>query len=60
MTNSFKNNIAAQVVNNFLLKLTNTDIDPEVRARLEQAILEEEKVSEVALRVAIFDGSKDD
>lgn len=60
MTTSFKNNIAALVVTDFLAELKKTDVDPEVVARLEKTILEEEKVSEVALRAAIFDSSEDD
>ena len=60
MTTSFKNNIAAQVVMDFLSDLKKTDIDIEVVARLETTILKEEKVSESALRAAIFDSSADD
>ena len=60
MTTSFKNNIAAQVVTDFLSELKKTDIDAEVVARLEKTILKEEKVSETALRATIFDNSEDD
>jgi hypothetical protein len=60
MTTSFKNNIAAQVVTDFLSELKMTDIDAEVVARLEKTILKEEKVSEAALRAAIFGNSEND
>lgn len=60
MTTSFKNNIAAQVVKDFLSELKKTDIDAEAVARLEHTILKVEKVSEAALRAAIFDSFEDD
>lgn len=60
MTTLFKNNIAAQVVNDFLAELKNTDIDAEVVARLQKTILEEERVSETVLRATLFDSSEDD
>ena len=60
MTTSFKNNIAAQVVTDFLTELKKTDVGPEVVARLEKTILQKETVSEAALSAAIFDSSEDD
>lgn len=60
MTTAFKNNIAAQVVTDFLSELKKTNIDAEVVVKLEKTILEEEKVSETALRATIFDSSEDD
>jgi len=60
MTTSFKNNVAAQVVGEFLTKLKGTEIDSDISKRLKETILTHEKVSETALRSAIFDSSDDD
>ena len=60
MTSSFKNNIAAQVVDDFLTELKGAEIDSGIPNRLAETILKDDKASENALRAAIFDSSDDD
>jgi hypothetical protein len=60
MINPFQSTVSKQIVEDFLTNLSEAHVEKDVRDRLQSTIFDQGKLSEVALRTALFDTSEDD
>jgi len=60
MTNPFQSTVSKKVVEDFLAKLSETDLEKDVSERLQDTIFNQSKFTEAALRSALFDSGDND